>query len=63
MAKYRVKVIALLLKDNTIAKSGDFVDGKLLPDEKGALKGKYVELVKDKKADADAKAKAKADDK
>lgn len=49
MAKYKVLVIQHLLKNNKIAKSGDIVDGKNLPNEKASLKGGYVELVKEVK--------------
>ena len=47
MAKYKIKVIKHLLKNNTTAKSGEIVDGSQLINLQASLDGKFVELVED----------------
>ena len=47
MAKYKIKVIKHLLKNNTTAKSGEIVDGSQLINLQASLDGKFVELVEE----------------
>lgn len=57
MAKYKVNQISILLKNNKTAKSGQIIDGSQLPNEKEAVKGKHVVLVKEEKKEVKKAAK------
>ena len=52
MAKYKVLVIGLSLKNNKVAKFGDIVvESQLSSDVESLVKGKYIELVDEKEVE------------